>query len=244
VTSRHAPELIVLRAGDAAAPVAEVHGQFFGFIKARVGAAWKHEWREHDVRGDAEMPSLARAAGLIVTGSSSSVTEQAPWMKRTGAFLKRAIDDGIPIFGICFGHQLVADALGGRVEKNPRGREIGTVRLRLHDHARDEALFAECPAEMDVHATHVDTVTDLPKGATRLAVTDLEPNAAYAIGDRVRCVQFHPEFDAEITRGYVRARAHLIDGEGLSSSRIHDAVKDAPFAAKILVNFVERHVNR
>jgi GMP synthase (glutamine-hydrolysing) len=238
------PELIVLRAGDAAAPVAEVHGQFFQFIKARVGAAWKHEWREHDVRADAEMPSLARAAGVIVTGSSSSVTEQAPWMKRTGEHLRRAIDHGIPVFGICFGHQLIADALGGRVEKNPRGREIGTVRLRFHDHAKHDALFADFPAEIDVHATHVDTVTELPPGAKRLAETDLEPHAAYAIGERVRCVQFHPEFDAAITRGYVRARAHLIDGEGLSSERIFAGVKDAPFAEKILANFVEHHVLR
>jgi GMP synthase (glutamine-hydrolysing) len=248
-TSSAKTELIVIRAGDPAAPVAASHGQFSDFIKSRVGDAWTGEWREHDVRDKPdgtpnEMPQLSRAAGLIVTGSSSSVTEQAPWMKTTGAFLKRAIEEGVPVLGICFGHQLIADAFGGRVEKNPRGREMGTVRLDVKVSALDlkEPLFVGCPDQFPVQATHVDTVVELPTEAVLLATTALEPHAAFALGDRTRCVQFHPEFDAAIMRDYVLARAQIIDAEGLSSARILQSVQPAPFAERLLRSFVERFV--
>ena len=238
----HAPELIIIRAGDALPAIADTRGQYPDLIRAMVGDAWRGVYKIHDPRASDEPPSLARAAGIIVTGSSSSVTEQAPWMKRTGAFLRRAAEEGVPVLGICFGHQLLADAFGGKVQKNPRGREIGTVRVRLEDAAQREAMFKEFPAEFLVQATHVDSVVTLPPAAVRLAQTDLEPNMAYKIGDTVRCVQFHPELDAAIIREYIRARAPLIDGEGLSSASILESVQDAPFAARVLPSFVTKYV--
>ena len=238
----HPSELIIVRAGDALPVVAERRRQYPDLIRAMVGDAWRGIYKTHDPRVTEEPPSLARAAGIIVTGSSSSVTEQAPWMKRAGAFLRRAAEEGVPVFGICFGHQLLADAFGGVVQKNPRGREIGTVKVRLEDAAQREATFKEFPPEFLAQATHVDSVVTLPPGAVRLAQTDLEPNAAYKIGDTVRCVQFHPEIDADIIREYIRARAHLIDGEGLSSAQILESVQDAPFAARVLRSFVAKYV--
>src|SRR5687767_9867605 len=74
-------KIIVLRAGDAAAPVAARRGEFFSWIRREGGTAWEGEWAEHDVRDlSVPLPSPKDAAAFVITGSSSSVTERAPWM--------------------------------------------------------------------------------------------------------------------------------------------------------------------
>ncbi|MDB4934652.1 MAG: synthase [Labilithrix sp.] len=239
-------KLIVLRAGDVAAPVAVHHGEFFSWIRREVGDAWSGEWVEHDVRTDATLPGPRDADGFVITGSSSSVTERAPWMLRTEALVREIFEAKTPLFGICFGHQLVGQALGGRVAKNPRGREIGTVHVRVVPHAPRDPMFHALPAgatSFRANHTHVDSVVELPKGAVVVAETDLEPYAAFAVGEHVKCVQFHPEINGAAMRGYVEARAHLIEGEGGDARTILEAVADAPDGASTLRSFV-RHVVR
>jgi GMP synthase (glutamine-hydrolysing) len=233
--------LIVLRAGDAAPQVAERHGQFFEWIRREVGGTWEGEWLEHDVRTGAPMPALEDAAGFVITGSSSSVTERAPWMLRAEADIRRIAEAGKPLFGICFGHQLVAQALGGQVAKNPRGREIGTKEVRILGHEPRDPMLREHAPTFRANHTHVDSVVKLPPGARLLAETALEPHAAYAVGDSIKCVQFHPEVDGAAMRGYLEARAHLIEAEGIDLAPILAAVGDAPEGAETLRNFV-RHV--
>ncbi|MGH7438381.1 MAG: glutamine amidotransferase, partial [Polyangiaceae bacterium] len=168
-------------------------------------------WAQHDVRTAAPLPGPRDADAFVITGSSSSVTERLPWMLRAEGLVRTIVAADTPLFGICFGHQLIAQALGGEVRKNPFGREIGTVRVRR---GADDPLFAGLPRVFDVNATHVDAVTRLPRGARVLAYTNLDPVAAFAIGSSTRAVQFHPEFDADVMRGYLRARASILAGEG------------------------------
>ena len=231
-------KLIVLRAGDAAAPVAARRGEFFSWIRREVGETWAGEWGEHDVRTDDPLPDPRGADGFIMTGSSSSVTERAPWMLRSEALIRGIAAAGTPLFGICFGHQLVGQALGGRVAKNPRGREIGTVDVRVVPHAPRDPIFEGLGERFRANHTHMDSVVELPPGARLIAETDLEPNAAFAIGDRVKCVQFHPEFDGDAMRGYIEARAHLIEGEGGDPSKLLERATDAPDGASTLRSFV------
>jgi GMP synthase (glutamine-hydrolysing) len=206
-----------------------------------VGDAWRGEWHEHDVRTEEPLPSFDGVAGFIITGSSSSVTERAPWMLRTESYVREIIANDVPLFGICFGHQLVAQALGGLVEKNPRGREIGTVSV---SRAGDDALFADLPSSFVVSATHVDAVTRLPERARLLATTSLDPAAAFAVGRAVRCVQFHPEIDGDVMRSYIRARAHLIAGEGGDPDAALARVRDDTHGGAILKSFVRGFVTR
>lgn len=235
--------MIVLRAGDAAAPVAARRGEFFSWIKREVSDVWTGEWHEHDIRTEDALPDPRDAAGFIITGSSSSVTERASWMLRSEALVREIAAAGTPLFGICFGHQLIGQALGGRVAKNPRGREIGTVDVRVVAHEPRDVMFHGLGDRFHANHTHVDSVVELPPSARVLAETDLEKHAAFAVGETIRCVQFHPEIDGDAMRGYVEARAHLIEAEGGDPGAILERVRDAPGGASTLRSFV-RHVVR
>src|SRR4051812_1226244 len=193
------------------------------------------------MRTDAPLPSPTDAAGFIITGSSSSVTERAPWMLRGEELVRNIADAGTPFFGICFGHQMLGQALGGRVAKNPNGREIGTVDVRVVPHSPRDPIFEGLGDEFRANHTHMDSVVELPPGARLLATTSLEANAAFAIGDRMKCVQFHPEIDGDAIRGYIEARAHLIEAEGGDPKRLLASAVDAPEGASTLRSFV-RHV--
>ena len=236
-------KLLVLRAGDAAPQVAARRGEFYAWIRREAEAAWSGEWGQHDVRDmDVPLPHVADADGFIITGSSSSVTERAPWMLRVEAFIRELHEKKAPVFGICFGHQLIGQALGGLVAKNPRGREIGTVTIRTRANApADHPLLAGLPRTFAANATHVDSVVTLPPGAQLLAETDLEPHAIFSVGETTHAVQFHPEFDGDAMRGYVDARAHLVNAEGLDAAAIRERSVDAPHGAETLRNFI-RHV--
>lgn len=231
--------IVILQAGDPPDEVAARRGDFARWIRETVGAEWRGEWRVHDVRTDAPLPDALTASAFVITGSASSVTERAPWMLRAEELVRALVGAKKPLLGICFGHQLVAQALGGRVEKNARGREIGTVRARL---VSADPIFDGAPDEFDVSSSHSDVVAALPPGARVLATTDKDDAAALAIGDTTRTVQFHPEFDGDIVRGYVRARAAIIASEGLDPDALVSSAKDAPFGARVLPSFVRRFV--
>jgi GMP synthase (glutamine-hydrolysing) len=231
-------ELVILRCGDAVKEVAARRGDFALWIQAGVGDAWRGGWREHDLRTDVPPPPIESAAGFIVTGSASNVTQREPWMAPAMKYLARIVEAGAPLLGIRFGHQILAEALGGRVTKNPRGREIGTVAVTK---LVDDTLFAGLGERFSANATHVEVVAEPPRDARVLATTSLDPVAAYAIGERVRCVQFHPEIDGDAMRGYISARAHLMRAEGLDPEVALAAVTDADGPA-ILKSFVRAFV--
>jgi GMP synthase (glutamine-hydrolysing) len=245
--------VIVLVAGTTVPTIAVRRGDFPRWIAAHLMAARVREHVAHvghlgtgelgrplvqvavrDLRGGAPLPGPRDADAFVITGSSSSVTERAPWMLRAERLVRSIAAAQVPLLGICFGHQLVAQALGGHVARNPRGREIGTVRLQR---IGDDPLFAGLPRVLDVNATHVDSVARLPPGAEILATTVLEPVAAFRLGRAVRAVQFHPEFDADVMRGYLRARAHLIREEGGDPQGLLARVHGGTRGADMLHNF-------
>ena len=233
--------ILVVRTGDAMPEVAARRGEFSRWIAESIGDAWAGPFTEHDARRDSPLPGL-RVSAIIVTGSSQSVTERAGWMLRAEAWLREAVAQQVPVLGICFGHQLLAQALGGNVTQNPSGREIGTVRVSALATAASDPVFTELARELSFNATHVDTVSTLPPGAVVLARSPLEPHAAFRVGLRSYGVQFHPEIDGDIMRGYVRAREPVLRSEGLPFESILAQIADAPDGPSFLRSFVRNVV--
>ncbi|HEX2881739.1 MAG TPA: gamma-glutamyl-gamma-aminobutyrate hydrolase family protein, partial [Polyangiaceae bacterium] len=163
--------IAILIAGDPVPLAKERQGGFEAMIRRHAGAA---QWSELDLRTGAPLPEPSALAGAIVTGSASSVTDREPWTLRGEELLRQLVAAQVPVLGICYGHQMLGQALGGSVQKNPRGREIGTVRVEQ---------FIEDPIlgsvrSYPINATHVDSVMTLPQGAHVLGKTTLDPNAA------------------------------------------------------------------
>jgi GMP synthase (glutamine-hydrolysing) len=228
--------VLVVKTGSTLPGIRARRGDFESWIARGMGLA-PDEVSVLDVTEGAKLPDPVAPAGVVVTGSSAMVSAREPWSERTGAWLADAVRAGTPVLGICYGHQLLAHGLGGRVGRNPRGREIGTVRLRLAPEARRDALLGGLPEATHAHATHVESVLELPPGATRLAASDADPNQAFAAGPRAWGVQFHPEFDADVMRGYLESRRDVLRDEGLDADRLLALVRETPEAGSLLRRF-------
>ncbi|MCB9707935.1 MAG: glutamine amidotransferase [Myxococcales bacterium] len=184
-----------------------------------------------------EAPRATDYQGIVITGSSAMVSEQAAWSERTARWLDKAVSADVPILGICYGHQLLAHALGGTVGKNPNGREIGTVEVILAADAKTDELFCAFDTTLTVHATHRESVVKLPSEATLLASSQADAHHAFVIGKRAWGIQFHPEFDADIMRGYLMARRETLVQEALDPDKLMANVSDRTDGRTVLQRF-------
>jgi GMP synthase (glutamine-hydrolysing) len=230
--------VLILKTGETLASIRARRGDFEDWIAAGMGLA-RAEIDVVDARRGGPLPDPAAPAGIVVTGSSAMVTDRQPWSERAADWLRAVVGTGTPLLGICYGHQLLAHALGGVVGDNPRGREIGTVALELRKEAARDPLLRVLAEGEPVHATHLQAVLALPAGARHLAATRGDPYQAFAVADRAWGVQFHPEFDADVIRGYLAGRRDEIAAEGLDAEALHDGVRDTPGGARLLRRFAE-----
>ena len=183
------------------------------------------------------LPSVDRCAGVVVTGSHVMVTDNLPWSERVAGWIPELVDRSVPFLGICYGHQLLAHALGGSVGFHPKGTEVGTVEISLLPECADDPLFNLIPSTFSAHVTHSQTVINLPKGAVRLARNAFEPNHAFRVGDCAWGIQFHPEYTADIMRSYIFNEKEDLLCEGIDIRPVLDLVRETPVAAVVLRNF-------
>jgi GMP synthase (glutamine-hydrolysing) len=219
------------------------HGSFGHWIRVAAGLHGR-EVRHLDVIGGESLPTDAsHFAGVLITGSGSMVSDREPWSERSAEWLREAAHAGAPMFGICYGHQLLAHALGGAVDYNPQGREMGTVALQLHDEAASDPLFAGLGTRIDAQATHRQSVLRLPEHARVLARSDKDAHQAFRWRESVWGVQFHPEFSTHMMRSYIHARREALANEGSNHRALLEGVRPAPRARQVLRRFV-RHARR
>lgn len=191
-----------------------------------------------DARQAADLPEPGECAGVVVTGAHAMVTDRLPWMERLAAWIERLVMAEVPYLGICFGHQMLAQALGGRVDYHPGGREIGTVPVELAPAAAADPLFSGMPARFAAHAVHAQSVRDLPTGAIRLAGNDFEPTHAFRVGPCAWGIQFHPEFDVERMGVYVDHLTPALLAAGRDIGAIRAGLAETPESAGLLARFV------
>jgi GMP synthase (glutamine-hydrolysing) len=167
-----------------------------------------------------------RYDGVVVGGSQTSVYDDRDWIHRTIGWVRQAHAADVPMLGICWGHQLLAQALGGRVVEMG-DRELG---YRTIDRVGEDPLFDGLSREFVSFETHADRVAELPPGATTLARNDyglqaFRSGAAWG-------VQFHPEYDRETAEWVVRQKDLPDDRVAAALDGITDAAVDAATTAK------------
>lgn len=207
-------DLLVLQHTRAAGPSA-----FTEVLDSRTAIA---PWRLIDVQDADDVPEdLTDVAGLVLLGGTMSVTDPAvlPWMPAELDLLRRAVDDEVPVFGVCLGAQLLAAALGGTVERRP----VPEIGYRALDRTSDAAGDPVMGGWQDGAATlflHEDDVTQLPEGAVVL-LAGSESTAAWRLGS-AWAVQFHPEVDAEQLAGWLEldTLTPLLDAAGVDGGEL------------------------
>jgi GMP synthase (glutamine-hydrolysing) len=226
--------ILVVKTGEPVPKIAEKRGQFADLIAGSIGPSFLGDYATVDVRTDAP-PSPRAADAIVITGSSANVPTREAWMLRAEAWLREVVAVGTPVFGICFGHQILAQALGGEVQKNPRGREIGTMAI---EQTASDPIFDGVSARFSANVTHIDSVVRLPPGAVALARSPLEDYHAIRFTPSCYGVQFHPEIDAEVMRGYVETRREILASEGFDVEAMLAAIGDGDAGRRTLQNFV------
>jgi GMP synthase (glutamine-hydrolysing) len=226
----------VIKLGTTFAALKERWGDFDAWTVGALGSV-DTGVRVLDVPSGAALPPAAGCAGVVVTGSHAMVTDQLPWSRRVEAWIPALLEARVPFLGICYGHQLLAQATGGRVGFHPRGPEIGTVAVERLPGGDDDPLFRSLPPRFSVHATHAQTVLRLPPGAVPLARNAHEPHHAFRLGDRAWGVQFHPEFSVDVMRAYVEAQAGTLAAAGRDVAHLARAVEETPCATQVIRNF-------
>lgn len=184
-------------------------------------------------------PDPTDFSGIIITGSHAMVTDRKDWSEQTAAWILRVIDSGIPLLGICYGHQLIAQAMGGVVGSSPIGIELGAVDVYVNGNAAKDPLLKNSPTAFKVHASHSQSVLQLPPDAVRLASNKNEPNHAFSIGPHAWGLQFHPEFDADIMKTYIHEFSSRMETHGQDPQKAADAVVETPHSRSLLQRFAK-----
>jgi GMP synthase-like glutamine amidotransferase len=217
----------ILQTGDAPDALRPAHGNYpdlFQRLLADQGFGFR-TWRVLDM----DFPASPHdAEGWLITGSRFGAYEDHAFIPPLEDFIRAVHAAGVPMVGICFGHQIIAQAMGGRVEKFPGGWSVGPT---------DYDFGGE---NLRLNAWHQDQVTTRPPGATLCATSPLCENAALLYGDRILTVQAHPEFDPAFAADMIERRGrglvpdHLLDA---AAARLPEPL-DSPRLARAIGGFL------
>jgi len=229
--------VLILHTGDPDDTLRDRHGDYAQMLRHAAGLGPD---AVHIVRADAGGQPLAPAAyrAVLITGSPAMVTDREPWSERAAEWLRQAAAARLPMFGVCYGHQLLAHALGGAVDYNPRGRELGTQAIECLPAAAGDPLMAGLPVGFPAQLLHAQTVTRLPAGAVALARSALDEHQLVRLAPGIYSAQFHPEFGPEFMRDHLLRYQPDYAREGLDAGALAASLKPTPTAASLLRRFL------
>lgn len=188
------------------------------------------------VEGEA-LPDAAACEGVLITGSPAGVYDATPWMEPLRRFVRAAFAVETPMVGVCFGHQIIADAMGGDVRKSEKGWGVGRHTYQLLQH---RPWMAGAGASVSLAVSHQDQVITPPEGAVTLARSAHTEHAMLAYTQApVMSLQGHPEFEDDFVAAlYAARRGRLsdaqVDGAIASLGRAHDNARVGQWMASFL----------
>ena len=173
-------------------------------------------------------PDVHAAGGWLVTGSRHGAYEDHPWIPPLEAFIRESYSAHVPMVGICFGHQIMAQAMGGRVEKFAKGWAVGATEYDFDGR------------KVVLNAWHQDQVVEKPETAQVAGSNACCANAALIYEDRMFSVQAHPEFRAEFVDGLMKTRGKGVVPDAVlaaATARLDTALDSAGMAERIAAFF-------
>lgn len=184
----------------------------------------------------APLPELAMADGYIISGSPKGVYEADDWIAPLEAFVRAALETCVPVVGICFGHQLMAQALGGQVVPSTNGWGVGVHEYTLTASAPIAATTVSCVV------SHKDQVVAMPQGGQVLGGSEFCPHGiiAYAQGPGLS-FQMHPEFEHDFTNALLNVRAEVIGPDLVGPAQASLA---APSRRDLLISWIVDFFNQ
>uniref|UniRef100_UPI003B516FE7 type 1 glutamine amidotransferase n=1 Tax=Roseovarius indicus TaxID=540747 RepID=UPI003B516FE7 len=217
----------ILMTGHAVPELQERAGDYDAMF-ARLLAGRGFEFETYNVV-DEQYPSAPDACdGWLITGSKHGAYEDHPWIPPLEEFIRAVYASGRPMIGVCFGHQIIAQALGGKVIKYPGGWSVGRTEYDL-----DGETFA-------LNAWHQDQVTEVPQGAEVIGKSDFCAHAALVYDDRILTIQPHPEFGPDIVEDLIRLRGKGVVPDDLlegATARLDAPTDAARFADRMAAFF-------
>jgi len=235
-------KIVIIQTGEAIVTAKNMYGDFDRWFIRGMGVD-ESKTQTFRVFEQLVFPKKQDVAGIIITGSSAMVTEEAIWSEATICWLEQFISTRVPIIGVCYGHQILAKLLGGIVDWNPNGRELGLVTMRLTENTRTDILFSQIVDEQTHNlkflASHQQSVISLPQKATLLGATKIDKNHCFSYDNHIWGLQFHPEFTPEIIKDYIRFRYDDIKKEGLNPDQMIAKIENITNGPTLLQKFAE-----
>lgn len=236
IESVRSPRFLIVQTGTTLPQLCARHGDFPEWFRRGLGL---NRGGAAVVRVDSgeKLPDARGYAGVIVSGSSAMVSERLRWSEETALWLRTAIAAEVPVLGVCYGHQLLAHALGGRVDYHPSGREVGTINIDRLPSSADDLLLGSSPDNFLAHVSHRQSVLELPRGAVTLARSSHDQHHAVRYAPTTWGLQFHPEFSGEIMQGYLQYRSSAAIREYSADCAVDRTHAPAPHARRLLRRF-------
>ncbi|MEI7995718.1 MAG: glutamine amidotransferase [Methylococcaceae bacterium] len=229
--------VIIIKAGSTFPITRQRFGDFEDWIIRSIGGSEILISVINVLEGET-LPPVETLSGVIITGSHGMVTDNETWMQVLTSWIPKVMECNIPLLGICFGHQLLAMAMGGYSDYHPKGREIGTVSIKLSPEGRQDRLLGYLPDEFKAHTTHAQTIIKLPEHALTLAANPFEAHHAFRLGDSAWGVQFHPEFSADIMKAYINEQAVTLQREGHDVAELTATICNTDAANRLFNRFI------
>ena len=221
----------LLICGHALKQVADTHGDYAQWFKQLLGD-YGFTFDTYYVV-DMDFPKdVHDADGWLLSGSPHGAYEDHPFIPPLEDFIRKAYAEHIPMVGICFGHQLIAQALGGKVEKFDKGWAVGRHDYKFDDHG-----------DIALNAWHQDQVMQVPEDAKVIASSDFCKYAGLVYGDRAYTVQPHPEFSNPVISDYITLRRNpeIYDDAMMDQALEHAKIdNDSEVLAREIADFFKQ----